>query len=265
MNKLERLNRPQPDNLAFTRVDLVVLLAILAVLVVVAVPSLGRVTQTTVIAQCAANLQQYDLTLQIYGNENQDNLPVNSSGFWPWDSSRNIVAFITNTGVKWTALYCPGTAPRFSLQDNFGIWTYNPYPVLGYASALSGPSEFANIEGSYIFATNVDLTLTMQRINYFATSLPVKPALRALVADATISADPGTAPPPAGAALNAAMLTYNWVDISSGYGRHRLSAHLNGRVPLGGNLGMLDGHVEWRNFHDMLPRSGGNGDPYFYW
>jgi hypothetical protein len=29
---------------------------------------------------------------------------------------------------------------------------------------------------------------------------------------------------------------------------------------------MLDGHVEWRDFTNMLPRAGGvNGEAFFYW
>jgi prepilin-type processing-associated H-X9-DG protein len=41
---------------------------------------------------------------------------------------------------------------------------------------------------------------------------------------------------------------------------------LNGLIPLGGNVGMLDGHVEWRNFTNMLPRAGsGASAPFFFW
>jgi prepilin-type processing-associated H-X9-DG protein len=64
------------------------------------------------------------------------------------------------------------------------------------------------------------------------------------------------------------MLTYNWSSINGGYvydgqPKPHLSAHLNGLIPLGGNIGMLDGHVEWRNFTNMQARA--DGTPYFYW
>ena len=29
------------------------------------------------------------------------------------------------------------------------------------------------------------------------------------------------------------------------------TSHLSGRMPAGGNIGMLDGHVEWRQFGQM--------------
>jgi len=59
--------------------------------------------------------------------------------------------------------------------------------------------------------------------------------------------------------------TYNWTDVEGGYKKHDISSHLkNGKIPGGGNIGMLDGHVEWRPFSQMLPRTGPN-DPVFYY
>jgi len=265
----QKLNRPQPDGSAFTRVDLLALLVVLAVLAVIALPSLGRVTGKTAIAQCAANLEQYDLALQIYGSENQDNLPnlTGGGGYWAWDAPEAYIFFVTNTGVKWTSLYCPGTSVRFTEQDNRNLfnWDSPQFGVLGYATTVPGvASMWTTPEGTYLFATNINATLTMQRVNNLGTYYPVTPASRPLVADATLTPGNGV-PPPAGPALNAAMLTYNWVDVPGGYIKHHLSPHLNGSIPLGGNVGMLDGHVEWRNFTNMLPRAGDGGIPYFFW
>jgi prepilin-type processing-associated H-X9-DG protein len=118
--------------------------------------------------------------------------------------------------------------------------------------------------GTYSFSTNINTTLNMQRVNLSGTNYPVIPASRVLVADSTLTYGNGV-PPPAGPALNAAMLTCDWVNISFYPLKPGISAHLNGLLPLGGNVGMLDGHVEWRDFTNMLPRSGGNLDPYFFW
>jgi len=42
------------------------------------------------------------------------------------------------------------------------------------------------------------------------------------------------------------------------------SSHLLGnRLPAGGNLGMFDGHVEWRRFQEFIPRTG--DAPVFYY
>ena len=38
----------------------------------------------------------------------------------------------------------------------------------------------------------------------------------------------------------------NWTDIIGGYSVHHTTGHMNRNVPSGGNLSLLDGHVEWR-------------------
>jgi prepilin-type processing-associated H-X9-DG protein len=271
----EKPDPPHPGNRAFTRVDLLALMASSALLLFIVLPALGRVTGKTIIAQCAANLEQYDMALQVYGAENQDYLP-NISGDWPCDAPAYYLALITNTGVKWTSLFCPGNSMRFTEQDNWNVWTnweMLGYGQLGYASAIPGITSmgFAPV-GTYLFATNINGTLTMPRVNISGTYYPVIPASRALVADATVASTSGTippfppAPPPAGAALNSAMLTYDWVGTNEGYSGSHLSGHMNGSIPPGGNVGMLDGHVEWRNLTNMLPRAGnGGGALYYFW
>jgi prepilin-type processing-associated H-X9-DG protein len=261
----EKPDRPHAANRAFTRVDLLALLASVALLLFVVLPALGRVTGKTTIAQCAANLEQYDMALQIYGGENQDILPSDAIGSWAWDVSVSYAAMITNTGVKWTSLYCPGTSVQYTEQHNWGMWSeWAPYGYrsLGYASTVPGTAGMVAV-GTYLFQSNINYTLTMQRVNVSGTYYPVTPASRALVADATLTAGNGV-PPPAGPTLNAAMLTYDWAGFIAGE-YYYLSDHLNGLIPLGGNVGMLDGHVEWRDFTNMLPRAGGSGQPYFFW
>jgi len=262
----EKPDRPYAGNRAFTRMDLLALLASLTLLLFIVLPALGRVTGKTTIAQCAANLEQYDMALQIYGGENQDNLPSSSAGNWAWDASLSYTAQIISTGVKWTSLFCPGTSARYTEQNNWVTWTNwvpSGYRSLGYTSTVPGIAGMNAVAGTYSFSTNINATLTMQRVSVSGTYYPGTPASRPLVADATLTLVNGV-PPPAGPALNAAMLTYPWVGLQAGVYYYQ-SAHLNGLIPLGGNVGMLDGHVEWRDFTNMLPRAGGNGNPYFFW
>ena len=64
--------------------------------------------------------------------------------------------------------------------------------------------------------------------------------------------------------------SYQWTSIPGGLipFLHN-TAHLNGKMPAGGNIGMLDGHVEWRFFQKMLPRTtisvNGVRTPTFWW
>jgi len=55
----------------------------------------------------------------------------------------------------------------------------------------------------------------------------------------------------------------NFTMVQGGYPKPHRAPHLKGIVPLGGNVGMLDGHAEWRKFEVMIPRTV-NG-PYFWW
>jgi hypothetical protein len=65
------------------------------------------------------------------------------------------------------------------------------------------------------------------------------------------------------------MITYNWVNVDGGYKVNNAtkgnnSSHLEGKtIPVGANLGMLDMHVEWRPFNQMLNRA--SGPPFFYY
>jgi hypothetical protein len=52
----------------------------------------------------------------------------------------------------------------------------------------------------------------------------------------------------------------NYVSIAGGIQWNGLtyphvSPHLKGTVPVGGNLGFKDGHVDWRKFELMTPRT----------
>ena len=82
---------------------------------------------------------------------------------------------------------------------------------------------------------------------------------RPLVADATIS-DGGQNDP-----AKRFSVGYNYTQVVGGYSKAHLSPHLQGKYPNGGNVGMMDGHVEWRKFDHMFARTANNGDPTFWW
>jgi prepilin-type processing-associated H-X9-DG protein len=107
--------------------------------------------------------------------------------------------------------------------------------------------------------TNYNKSLIPQPIVAGAiTYPPPSPADRVLDAEAVIS-QPGQ--------NNLAQRqNYNYVDVTGGYAKHHITGHMAGKVPAGGNVGMLDGHVEWRKFQQMLPRTDPNsGAPVFWW
>jgi prepilin-type processing-associated H-X9-DG protein len=233
-----------------TLIELLVIVSLLSLLVATQVPALSRAAVQTKRGQCAANLRQFTQAMHIYAGENDDRLPTNSVGYWAWDVSSYIGTFVESTGSKWTVMYCPGTTPRFSDSDNWQFYNFGTgYRVIGYANTFPGNSTLT--------ATNINPTLTPAPMQVgFGLYTTALASQRVLLADATIS-NYGQNDP-------AVRYTYNYTEITGGYPWHHCSPHLMGRLPAGGNLGMLDGHVEWRRFDDMTPRTQGSS-PVFWW
>ena len=236
----------------FTLTELLVIIAVLAILITLRLSAFASAKDQSRVAQCANNLKQFTLALQIYGGENRDKLPLNTAGNWPWDLAWNTGNVITQW-ISFNKLYCPGTSVRFDDEDNEGLWSYyapGSIHVIGYVPTLAG-------NNSSLVSSNLNSTLTPQSI-LFGLSVfpPPSPAQRVLVADATISGP--------GQYTYSQRYTYNYTDIAGGFSVHHISPHLNGAFPAGGNLGMLDGHVGWRNFDSMQCRVT-QGTPGFWW
>ena len=202
--------------------------------------------------------------------------------------------------------YDPGTAPRFGPIDWFGNpalpmrnpmnrWTkrathpcgvsgemaYFHWPdpgalpglgirVIGYAQTFTNATEYQT--GSYITNVNVKLAAT-STLGYgtgaYQGGVPIGPlSRRVLVACATLNNfGPANYPYDAEGKYVTA-----WNDINGGYPslanpKGHISAHMkSASIPDGGNLGMIDGHVEWRPFSQMINRVDGTGTlPYFYY
>lgn len=261
----------------FTLVELLVVLGVIAVLIVLQLPVWAAAGKSqSKIAVCASHVRQLALCCQIYANDNGGLLPVlNRGGYAPWDLPATVANALLKNGAQTNTFYCPGTAPRFTDAQNwagpnpsgqttgaystlwgFGVDASPSYHVIGYVFALSG---------STLFTTNQNHTIQSEAIPNFpstGTTTTYSAAQRVLVADATICQStiprlPGYLHP-----------ENNYVNIAGGFqwngGMYpHLSPHLNGDVPAGGNLGFKDGHVAWRDFEFMTPRS--NAAYTFWW
>jgi len=245
--------KQSPRSAAFTLIELGVIIAILSVLVGLVATAAFKNSRQLKRAQCAANLQQFGLAIQIYGNEYSGRLPSVPSGSWAWDSPPTFCAFVESTGCKWSVMFCPGTSPFFSEADNLQLYNFNPgsYRVIGYVTTFPGTAS--------LIASNINPSLTPGPLEVapfnFVTPLPAE---RVLLADATIS-DYGQNNP----AMQFSSV-YRYVGISGGFLKPHLSPHLSGRFPMGGNVAMLDGRVTWRQFKEMRPRTTATM-PGFWW
>jgi prepilin-type processing-associated H-X9-DG protein len=157
-------------------------------------------------------------------------------------------------GALWKTFYCPGTAPRFQETNNYDLFfRFAPgfIHVMGYASTLPDLVE--------LNPTNLNKKITPQSITFGLLTLPPpSPSDRVLNADATIRSGSGSG---------------SWSQVVGGYTFPfpggppwpHTTPHLKGTVPAGGNVGYLDGHVQWKRFEKMELRTQPAGTPEFWW
>jgi len=238
-------------------------IAIIAILAAMLLPALAKAKDKAKRIQCMNNQRQLNLAMLSYAFENKDRFPTARVGYWIWDLpvyAANVMIGANRNFQK--TCYCPGVP--FSDEDNLDLWNYGRnagFRVLGYALTLEGTPA--------LIKTNCNPTLHTKTMRYGPLIVRIEPPTdRVLTADATISETSQRNP--------ALKFTggYNYTRILGGSFRlPHTSAHVNKGLPIGGNVSMLDGHVEWRPFKEMTVRgyggAGGSQDngtcPTFWW
>ena len=258
----------------FTLIELLVVIAIIAILMGVLLPALGRVREQAKQRSCATRVRQHVLALTMYADENRGKLPLpTTAGGWFQDVAINTVHFMLRTGMTRQKFYCPSNATHQKYNDMF--WEFNNQSWNGKVFTKYGDGNFIVSGYEYILQLNgggrPDIKRfpqdTEQKI-WLRSVQERNAAARELVIDSTMGV------------TNNANTKYgrNFVMVPGGiYSNSQVydrTSHLKKEsVPVGGNIGLLDGHVEWRSFDPAMtffppgssvvtPRY---GEPGFFW
>jgi prepilin-type N-terminal cleavage/methylation domain-containing protein/prepilin-type processing-associated H-X9-DG protein len=254
---------------AFTLIELLVVIAIIAVLMGILMPALSRVREQARQQSCATRVRQHVLALTMYANDYDTKLPVpTTTGYWLQDLARNVANFMLRTGMTKEIFYCPSNSPHQKYQDMFwlydnGEWdgtkfTNNGYLVSGYCYLLQNSANSRDTIRQYARDNETKMWLR--------TIQEKTPSIRELVIDSIMGQ------PKSGAKFGRTFseITAGGIYSQSNGTVVERSSHLSGGgLPIGGNIGFLDGHTEWRKFDPdveggvAVPRAGDN--PGFFW
>jgi prepilin-type N-terminal cleavage/methylation domain-containing protein/prepilin-type processing-associated H-X9-DG protein len=253
---------------AFTLIELLVVIAIIAILAALLLPALAKAKIAANRTTCKSNEKQQSLALQMYAGENKDNLPPSDNGNWAHDMTDTVAIAMIANGATYRVWYDPGDTGNGStdLQHEFTNWQADGWTQVGYAQTFPGTASYMAY-GTWLFQTNLNYKLSASSLsipsgtfNTAGVSYPIVPAKRPQVA-CEMDTDNGAS------AVLSTMAGYAWKGFVPGPYPYATSHMKSPSKPDGVNIGMLDGHVEWRSFTSpyVQPRAGTGAAPFYYY
>ncbi len=239
-------------NAGFTLIELLVVIAIIAILAALLLPALATAKEKSKRAACLSNLRQTGLTVHMYAMDWQDFVPDGRDNNKEWHAIRvnkftytNMIQYTGNLKVMDCPNYTYGTFNRFS--DSYGFLV--GYCYLGHAldgdAAKSWSLTSAYFWRPAIKTSDSPTNFIAADANSWGDGLNMAPHGKGGSCNRISPASTV----PATFMNNATAADTPW--------------SIGGR---GGNVGLLDGSVQWRNTRLMKKRYASSYVLYYgYW
>lgn len=261
----------------FTLIELLVVMAVIMLLLAILVPVLRAAKEQTYRVVCTSRERNLLLSLTIYAGNNNNNLPYERPGgggsfgafalgrYWELELLKIMGTDVEAIGDKKIPLqlsenfYCPTNNLQRRCREHLWYWgsihkvdeELHEMSIIGYYLPVFGfyrtKDDSDEDYGSGKHASEDDWFWKHWR-NIDRIDIP-KASETELVVDLTmdfISTHPKTL----------GKVVYS---PTEGYHIEVNTSHYSNRMkPAGGNIGFVDGHVEWRKFSDMIWRVGGH-------
>lgn len=253
---------------AFTLIELLVVIAIIAILMGILLPALGKVREQARQKSCGTRIRQHLIALNMYADENSGKLPLpTTQGNWLQDVGVNTVNFMLRTGMTREMFYCPSNENHQKYNDLFWLFANRSWD----GKKFTNETQFIVSGYCYLLQTTSNSRPQIRRYAkdteekiWLKTNREKMPAVRELVIDSIM-----------GVRAEGRKWGRNFAQVPGGiYSQSQVydqTSHLRGgQIPIGGNVGFLDSHVEWRPFEPEVDGSGvavpRYGDaPGFFW
>ncbi len=215
----------------FTLIELLVVIAIVAILMAILLPTLRLCREQAQRSACRNRIHQQYLGITFLAQDNDSQVtgivPCRD-GYWPWpcDLTTETAETLERAGFGRDVFYCPSNPLQRIYQDEMREYT-DEFVHCGYWYIIGSAERERQIglkgpDKHWVKSLNEKRAGTVE-----------------LIVDQTFS-EPG---PGDQAIFNTDHGAVATPDQTNHMGRQRR--------PYGGNVGFLDGHVEWRCFEDM--------------